>query len=148
MVGSRPMDQKVLLEERNVRVTDKTLTIGDKAFSIRAISAVRYKEFKPSIVLAVGCLLPGLLMLAWGVLAILLSGLSNSNAEELGSLLAIGLMCILGGLYFLGRRAKPYSIFISGAGMTTDTAVLSDSNKHFVKRVHRALNQAIEESAS
>jgi hypothetical protein len=139
--GRLGMNEEVFFNERGIQISNKVLVTKNKTFPIHGITSIRYKELKPGVFKIAGCLIPGILITTLTVLLSILPG--QKDTESLGALLAIGIVFLFSGLYFLGARKGLYSVLISGAGMVSETTVLADSNKFFVKRVYRALNQAV-----
>lgn len=136
------------MKERGVFVSDKRIEVENKTYPIAGITSVRFREIKPSVFKIAIFLIAGTFFLGIGILQFVAAVTRIVHVEPTvgGFFLAIGVLLFFPGLFFLGARKGHYSVLINGA--ISEQAILVNSNKFWVKRVYRAINQAIVERGS
>jgi hypothetical protein len=141
------MAENAFLNERGILVTDHRIVVNKKTFSISGITSVEMKSFEPgAIKIAVYLILGTVILGGCYILSSLFLALSLMGSWLGWIVLLIGIILFLRGLFLLSVRKGSYSI-ITSVGISKET-ILTSPNQFFVKKVYRAINQALAESRS
>jgi hypothetical protein len=118
-------------DQKGVRITSARLIVGNTTYAMLNVSSVSMTVTKPSLFWPVTLVLVGA--------AIMLAALSHSRAAT--SLLVVGALLALVGVVAWRGSSPTYHVRISAS--SGESTALSSSDKGYVEKVIRAINEAI-----
>ena len=131
------MDEKIIFEDKGVKVTDKWVGTQDITFETSWISSVKKRKNIPGCVLVVLIVL-GVISMWWGTSRI------TSNNLGIGVIgIILGISSIVGIVYFLKIKKPTYSVMVIEKGSSREVSILDSEDEHLIQDIVNAINEAI-----